>query len=245
MPDGRPLEAELEPARPNPPLLIVDTDVLVQLLLGNEFRPLRELKRCYRVQLAIVEAVEMEIRTPFAGKSLRRYLSTIEPRLQKALGNGTLLLLDGRTFPSVVGTGAHAVETQISITATRYHRIVDYGEAYSHATAAIFGVPIMSHDFTAVRALQRAGEQVTHHLLRAFDLYTFSHQCNVLSVKECDDLRQALARHGEWLPDAFLKRSFPDGLAIFYARLLDRDSLAVGSVQPLELYDIQLLLGKS
>jgi hypothetical protein len=56
-----------------------------------------------------------------------------------------------------------------------------------------------------------------------------------LSVKECDDLRHGLARRGEWLPDAFLKRSFSDGLPMFYARLLDNDLQAIGSATPMEL----------
>jgi len=225
---------------PNPQLVILDTDVLVQLLLANEFRPLRELKRCYNVQPSIVEAVEMETRSP--GRSLKKHLSMLEPRLQKALGNGTLLLLDGRSLPSIVGAGAHAIETQISITGTRYHRVSDYGEAYSHVTAAILGLPLMSHDFTAIRALHRAREPITPYILRAFDLYTFSHQCGVLTVKDCDNVRQLLHGHREWLPDAFLKRSFTDGLGMFYPRLLDRSLRAIGSSVPIDADDNRLLV---
>jgi hypothetical protein len=234
------VSAGVQAIPPNPQLLILDTDVLVQVLLANEFRPLRELKRCYNIQPSIVEAVEMETRSP--GRSLKKHLSTLEPRLHKALGNGTLLLLDGRSFPSIVGASAHAIETQISITGTRYHRVADYGEAYSHATAAILGLPLMSHDFTAVRALKRAREPITPYMFRAFDLYAFSHQCGVLTVKDCDNVRQLLYGHHEWLPDAFFKRNFADGLGMFYPRLLDRSLGAIGSSVPIDPDDTRLLV---
>ena len=239
--DGRPLPLA-QAAPPNPPLIIIDTDVLVQLLLANEFRPLRDLKRLYKIQPAIVEAVEMETRTP--GRSLRRHMASLEPRLQKALGNGTLLLLDGRSLPAVVGAGAHAVDTEISITGTRYHNVADYGEAYSHAAAAILNVPLVSQDMTAIHALERAGERISTHVFRTFDLYAFSHQCGTLSHADCDGVRQTLHSCQEWLPEAFLHRSFEDGLSLFYPRLLDRDLGPVGSAVQLELYDRRLLVSK-
>jgi hypothetical protein len=51
-------------------------------------------------------------------------------------------------------------------------------------------------------------------MFRAFDLYTFSHQCGVLTIKDCDNIRQLLYGHHEWLPDAFFKCSFADGFHI-------------------------------
>jgi rRNA-processing protein FCF1 len=93
--DGLVADTDTKSVTPNPSLVIIDTDALVQLLLVNEITPLRELKRRYKIQPAIVEAVDFEIRSP--GKSLRKHISVIEPRLQKALGNGTILLLDGRS----------------------------------------------------------------------------------------------------------------------------------------------------
>lgn len=212
---------------PNPPLVLIDTDVLVQFLVANEIAPLRDLKRKYQVQPAIVDAVEYEVRSP--GKSLRKYSSLIEPRLQKALGNGTILLIDGRSLPSIVGVGASAVETQIAITGTKYHKFVDYGEAYSHAAAAVLGAPLFTHDRNAIRVLNRAGEQICKYVLRAFDLYTFAYHIKLLDVRSCDKVRQSLAALGEWLPDAFFKRSFENGLPfssrgyrIKICRLLDR-----------------------
>ena len=230
------------PTLSNPRLIIFDTDALVQVFLVNEIRPLRELKRLYGVQPTIVEAVEFE--TLFPGKGLTKHVATIQPRLQKALNNGTLIVLNERTLPAIVGPGAHAVWTQISIIGTRFHRVADYGEAYSHATAAVLSAPVVTHDLTAIRALARAGEQIGPLVLRVFDLYVFAHQCGLLSVQDCDDSRQILSGQGEWLPDAFLRRNFSDGLPLFFARILDKDLAPIGSSVPVEVHDGRLFLSR-
>jgi len=44
----------------NPQSLLCDSDVLTQLFLGNEIRPLKELKAKYGIQSLIAQEVETE-----------------------------------------------------------------------------------------------------------------------------------------------------------------------------------------
>jgi hypothetical protein len=66
----------------------------------------------------------------------------------------------------------------------------------------------------------------------------------MLSMQECDAARQTLAAEKEWLPDAFRKRSFQDGLNVFFARLLDKELPQIGSAVPLEIHDKRLTVSR-
>jgi hypothetical protein len=102
----------------------------------------------------------------------------------------------------------------------------------------------MTHDLSAVRALKRSGERLAPQILRVFDLYTFSYQCGDLSARDCDGARQILNNCSEWIPDAFRHRNFEDGLAGFYPRLQDRNLGPIGSIVPVEIFDVRLLLSE-
>jgi hypothetical protein len=234
--------ATIEPAVvSNPTFIVCDTDALVQLFLVDEILPFRELIRRYHVQPVIVEAVDVELLSP-RGKRLKQLSSVTFPKFDKAKNNGTLAVLDAATLSRVAGQGASALYDQINLIGAQYHRRVDYGEAYSHAAGSVLKAPVLTHDRKARSALERDGAILGSPLLRVFDLLVMFHQCGDLPVRRCDEIRQKLQSEGEWLPDAFFKRSFGDGLPYMYARILDAELSAVGSLRPVEIDDVRLLL---
>jgi hypothetical protein len=56
----------------NPALLPCDSDVLVQLFLADELRPLQELKSSFDIQPVIVAEVDLELR--WLGKYKNRFV---------------------------------------------------------------------------------------------------------------------------------------------------------------------------
>lgn len=225
----------------NPTLLVCDTDALAQILIAGNVSVLRDLKKVYRVQPSIVEAVEFELRCP-QSRTLRRLQAKYEPALEKALGNGTIQIADERSLPAYVGAAANAVWTEIAIRATAWAFRVQRGEAYSHSLALSLRLPILTHDKSAVRTLQTSGETLTRPLLRAFDLYALGFQRESMTESDCEQCRKILEHEKEFLPDAFRHRSFIDGLPYFYPRLQCASVAAVGHPTPLEIDDVRLVL---
>lgn len=228
----------------NPPLLICDTDATAQLLIAGNVSVLRELKRAYGIQPAIVEAVEFELRSP-QSFTLRRLLQRYEPALDKALGNGTVQILDERSLPAYVGATANAVWSQIAIRATKWAFRVQRGEAYSHSAAVTLQVPLLTHDLKAITILEKDGEKLSTHLLRLFDLYAFGLQCGCMDEKECDDCRQALVKEQEYVPKAFQRKSFRDGLDHFYPRIQSAHVAPLGCPTPIDPLDSRLTLTRT
>jgi hypothetical protein len=225
----------------NPALIICDTDATTQLLIAGDISVLRELKRTYKVQPAIVEAVDYELRSP-QSLTLRRLLPVYEPQLDKALNTSTIQILDERTLPAYVGNAANAVWRDISIRATKWSLRVQRGEAYSHSAALTLSLPILTHDIRAIRILEKDQEKLTSPLLRAFDLYAFGFQCGCMTERDCDRCRQALQQRNEFIPQAFANRSFQEGLGYFYPRLQCSHIPFVGSATPFDAHDVRLTL---
>ena len=229
------------PADSNPPLLICDTDALVQLLLAGDVTALRDLRRLYHIQPSIVEAVNFELISP-QSRSLQRLQPMYEAAFDKALGNGTLQVADERTLPAYVGSAAHAVWNEVSIRATSWATRVQRGEAYSHSLALSLKLPVLTHDMSAVKVLRNAGEALSSPILRLFDLYAFAFQRGSMTESDCDNCRQILVREKQALPDAFRNRAFLDGLSQFYPRLQCASTPPVGYVKELEIDDVRLLI---
>lgn len=225
----------------NPAAVLCDTDATVQLLLAGNVSVLRQLKRVYGVQPAIVEAVEFELRSP-QSLSLRKLIAKYEPALDKAINNGTLQILDERSLPAYVGHSANAVWTELAIRATKWARRVQRGEAYSHSMAVSLRIPLVTHDLSAIKVLEKDGETLTTPLLRVFDIYAFGFQCSCMSEGECDDCRKNLLREGEFIPKAFQHRSFRDGLDHFYPRLQCTTAATIGHPEPIDPHDFRLII---
>lgn len=225
----------------NPSMLVCDTDALSQVLVAGDFSVIRDLKKTYHTQPVLVEAVEYELRSP-QSLSLRRLVPKYEAALEKALGNGTLQVLDERSLPYYLGPAAHAVWNEISIRATKWARRVQRGEAYSHAVASTLSVPVLTHDITAIRILEKDGEALSQPLLRVFDLYALGFQTGCMSEAACDGCRQKLLQEGQFLPKAFQHHGFKDGLGMFYPRIQVEQMPPVGHAEPIDQHDFRLLL---
>jgi len=214
---------------------LIDSDALLQFLIAEEMRQLHALKHSFNIQPAIVEAVEVEIR-----KS--RKFPKFNKHLQKAIDSETIMILDARTLPRFITIDANATYNAIETRGFQYAKILDYGEAYTFAAGVVLRTPVLSHDITAIKAASRAGLDLPEHILRAFDLFVLYNQCGLMSESECDAARKILVAANEWVPTAFQRASYIDGLNSFFARMLEGSRGAVGFAYPQNDLDIRLIL---
>ena len=225
------------PVQKNPDLLLVDTDSLLQLLIAGEMRLLRFLKKRFRIQPAVVEAVEAEVR-----KS-KKFRAQFTKELQKAIDNETVLVIDSRTIPAFVSRSPAAVFDAIQTNGLDYEqRGLDYGEAYTFAAGVALDVPVISNDMNAILTAQRRGIRLPRYLLRTYDLIVLSHQIGDLTAGDCDAIRQTLLQRNEFVPAAFERSSFVNGLGKFYPRLLDSSKQSIGSGVQLTEFDVCLTI---
>jgi len=201
---------------PNPPLLLCDSDALVQFLLANEIRPFRKLKDTYGIQSAIVQEVDLEMR--WLGKHKDRFV----PLLDKALKGDVLRVLDPAYFQSFLSTApVGASWASFQSLGAQYEGYVGRGEAYTFAAALSLGLPALSNDFNAIKTLEANLLTLPTPVLRGFDLLAFCYQSGCLELKACDGVRSELLKNNEGMPKAFMNASFEDGLKNFSPRLQD------------------------
>jgi hypothetical protein len=206
---------------PNPPLLLCDADAIFQICITGTFTLLNSLRHRYSIQSAIVPEVEVEL------FSNRRHGRKLGPQVKKAIGRGTLRVLDQTLIQNmIVGVNttaatARAVLASIQYVGSQNHRHCGRGEAYTHAAAHFLAVPALSNDMEAIKSLTEAGFSLPSPVLRAFDLLVFGFQIGELTEADCDAARQTLLASGEGIPQAFEHSSFKDGLVDFDTRLVD------------------------
>lgn len=219
-----------------PPFLICDSDATIQLLLTREVRPLTLLRQQFGIQAVVVPEVYVEL------QSNRKYGPRVSHQLRKAIGNGTFTELNqqrlethftqnagGAANPKALAAGA---VTAISTLGSTLQTWVDYGEAYSHAAGLTMNSPVLSHDLTALLALENAGQPIPSCVLRLFDLLVFARQANVLSDADCDSVRSTLLQEREYIPKEFRNCSFAAGLSSFVGRLQDSTKPRLGAPPP-------------
>ena len=211
-----------------PQLLPCDADALIQAFLSNNVKPLQVLHRRFGIQPVVVPEVELELR------SNRKFGQRIAPELKKALGTGVLRVLDNTVLENLfpgpsASTSAAATISAIQTLGSQYEVNVDFGEAYTHAAAVTLGVPSLSHDITALRALVNAGARVPDPVLRWFDLMVLALQVGEMSQAECDTVRKTLCALSEWVPLSFQHDSFRGGLSSFCPRILDGNLAPIGA----------------
>ncbi len=226
------------PGKPaNPRFLLIDTSVLLPLVVTEQMPLLRLLRTQYRVQPAIVLAVEAEATTILATHPKFRGR---QDRLRKATSTGTITKLDRDALAA--SPSPDAMLRQIESEGRRLSLRVDRGEAYTHGAASVLGVPVATNDVTAVNRLLRDGEVVTRPVIRFWDLLVFGLQVGHLEEAACDRVRQHLVSMQERLPPCFTARSFVSGLGEFYARLADSRCSPIGAGTPRENLDQRLYL---
>lgn len=215
-----------------PAFVFCDSDALIQLFLVRDIRPLRVLRSKYSVQPVVTPEVEIEL------QSHRRFAARIAPELKKALDNGLLRLLDRSTLESHYGAppggtlAADAALAQIAKMGRQYQSYIDTGEAYTYAAAITVGTPALSHDRTALEALEKAGLPLPSTVLRIFDLICLAYQIGEMPVEDCEDFRKALIGEREFIPECFKNYSFYNGLKDFRPRIRDSRASDVGNKYP-------------
>jgi len=215
----------------NPPLLFLDTDVLIQLFLTNTQNILRSLKAEYDISAIIVPEVELEV------TYTKKFQSRFDPPLRKAVSTGIITVMDPQSFGSIISNNmalqASTVGTSyadIQNLGRSYSRRIHRGEAYTHATAVSLGQPVASNDWNAIKVLQLAKIPLPSPVLRTFDLVVFAYESKILSGSDCEKLRQTLYREEEHIPKVFQRSSFKNGLSKFVPRLVESDSQPAGVV---------------
>jgi hypothetical protein len=213
---------------PNPQAIVCDTDSLYQVFLANQPVLLRQLRDIYGIQPMVVAEIEMDVR--------RR------PKLQKgmgagfkkALGNGTLVLLDATQFNSMSGLTRNTTWADIQARGRRYNVWggLGSGEAYTHAAAYSMGIPAMSNDWAAICLMTEKGLDRPSPILRTFDLLCLAHQINQLAIGPCEAFRSDLLSEKEHVPRAFQNASFAGGLPNFAPRIQCANHSTIGRANP-------------
>lgn len=199
---------------PNPALLLCDTDVLVQLFIVDDLRPLDGLRKRFGVQAAISIEVDLELRW------VRRYRDRFVTPLDKALKRGTIAKLDPSFFQSFLGNAVPGTSwSTYQALGAQFNGYIQRGEAYTHAAAISLGMPAASNDHRAIYTMKSNMLPVPAPVLRCFDLLVFSFYDGMLDIKDCENIRKELRKNGEGVPGPFANASFEDGAKNFPCRL--------------------------
>jgi len=199
---------------PNPDIVVIDSDVLVQVFLTKSTGVLSHLKSAFGVQPAVTIEVDNELRW------ISRYQDRFEPALDKALRHETIVQLDQARFQRQLAS-AHpgASWSEFQTLGQQYGARVDLGEAYTHAAGLTLQVPTVSNDFRALEVLQANGLATPAPVLRTFDLLVFALETGYLDIRACERIRSELLAAREGIPKTFTNRSFADGLVGFHPRI--------------------------
>jgi hypothetical protein len=191
----------------NPEYLLFDTDVMLQVfqssLRTKQKAFFSRLADTFQVHAAVVPDVEREIR--WNGKFRARF----EGDFQRIADSAHVVvlekdlirrLLQQRGVPQLT---ADEVLRQCSDRSRRYAQHVDAGEAHTHAVAVELGLPAVTNDFRAIKALIGMGLPTAVPSLRFFDCLEFLRGEGILSPDECGDIRDELRKLKEHVPRPF------------------------------------------
>lgn len=206
----------------NPPLILCDTDVIIQLFVARSVVPLRCLRDRFGVQPTVVPEVGVELQRRAHSDIARRYASANQNGLIKELDVPTLRAIKHCFPPEIAEDSPDAVWDRIQDLGDDYYRWVDLGESYTYAASMTLRVPTTSNDGRAIKTLRNNGIPVPVPVLRAFDLIAFSVQCGAMPLDDADEIRKKLvAAPREFVPRAFQHCGFAEGLKSFLPRLID------------------------
>src|SRR5690242_5714582 len=139
-------------AHASPPLLICDSDALVQLFICQELRPLKLLRKAHNIQPAITMEVDTELR--WLGKYKNRFVGPLEKTLKDSL----LVHLDQRLFQSMLSDASPGTSwPSFQNLGGQYAKHVGRGEAFTFAAGVTLGLPALSNDFRAIQVLDGLG----------------------------------------------------------------------------------------
>ncbi len=185
----------------NPEFLLCDTDALIQVLMSRQGILLTRLKSDFKVRAAAIPEIEMEIRNH------RKFRDEFAKGFKQYADSGTITRFDSSESKNLL-TSRNYASAQISPEVARIqsigdenNRTVDLGEAYVHATAVVLHLPVLSHDFSALRML--ADPKVGVPTLRFFDLVVFGFGQGWIDNDDGERIVKVLKDREEWLPKPF------------------------------------------
>jgi hypothetical protein len=217
---------------PNPAILLLDSDALIQLSIKPHLWILREFKARYGMQTVIVPEVENEVLTS------RRYAARVSTNVNKSIGNGNIRVLERAKFtallqgsPVLQASAVGVSYADIQALGAAYNRRIDTGESYTFAAGVKLQQPAVSNDNRALKTMHVNGFTFPPYVFRAFDLIVFAYQAGLIDDSEADSFRKMLLTEGnEAIPAAFEHTSFAKGLAAYRPRLLDSTKQACGTL---------------
>ncbi len=209
----------------NPAHLVCDSDALIQVFITRQRGLLVHLRENYGVQPAITQDVRSEVSVH------SRFRAQFAPPLDRSLTSGALVLLETETIArglAAAGHGRAAIDhllQEYERTWEQYRLHVDSGEAASYAVAVTFGWPLLSHDNSAPRTLERLGLRVASPVLRFCDLLVFGVKTGQITEDECDSALKRLRSEREYVPFEFSdrRRSMAERLGGFSCRLAEAE----------------------
>lgn len=221
-------------------LLFCDTDCLIQLFSVKQVGLLRWLRTRYNLRSIVVPEVENEVVWH------RKFSNKFEQDFKKSVTTGAITVFDYsqpelQLSPMLATPQAAAAARSILRTGRDYALRVGSGEAYSHAACVHLGMPLLSHDKSAIDTLLACHLQTAAPVLRVFDLVSLAYRQNQLLEKQCNDIRQALSKAGEFLPAVFKNASFVSGLRSYDQRLVE----TAGTPPPCQKFDDPLFLRRA
>jgi len=217
----------------NPPAVLFDTDALIQLYVARFVTPLKCFRERFAMQPAVTPEVDAEVRSHFRHQGVaERYKKAEAARAIQVLDVHALRAWKPSLGDRFAETSPDALLDQILDRASQYHLHVDLGEAYTYAAAVELGLPAVSNDANAIRALRNNAMSVPVPMLRCFDVIALCVQAGFATVGDADDARRALREAEEHLPSAFRNAKFDDGIASFAARITDASVPALPGTAP-------------
>jgi len=193
---------------------------------------LDHLKGVYQVKTVITEQVEVELRHHVNDNP--KFIS-LKKGIYAALESRTLTVMDD-AFADHYELGPNFLD-DIDTEARRLQGLgIDDGESYVHAAASALDAPALTNDLRAVKKLVLDRDH-TPKILRSFDIVGFGFQTNHFSAADCERCRKRMVGIGEDVEKLFRRRSFLDGLCMFYVRLVDNQFPRVGASSPVQKYD--------
>ena len=216
-------------------LLFCDTDCLIQLFMVGRVSLLKWLKTRYGLASIVVPEVEIEVLWH------RKFSDQFEHDFKKSVSTGIITVFDYSHpelhLASILTPPQAGAATRAILDTGRYYaKRVGSGEAYSHAACIHLGMPLLSHDKSAIDTLSALSLDTAAPVLRVFDLIGHAYQHNNLAERDCDLIRQTLSKANEFLPRVFKKASFRDGFKNYDQRLLE------GPPSPCQKFDDPLFL---
>lgn len=176
----------------NPAYLVCDSSALIQLLIAGEKSLISTFRTRFRMRLGVVPEVTQEIR---GQEGIAR---SFEQRMKSGdIVQLTLSELDHYARDLNLNISSKT----IMVLGKQLNQFVDLGEAFSHAVAAAFRLPMLTNDWSAVRALTKHDcGPIGFPVIGLVDVLCCFFDGGILSDEQCSGILGRLKQAGEVVP---------------------------------------------